>query len=265
MSRQNKFLLIIICILTVYVTGCGNFQKYTKTETDKFTINAAGKTNLSIDNIGGDITIIKSNDSIIKITAVKEVKVRKKDLDKPFNEVRINLDTLTDNIKIDYDTEDFDDGPFSRMRRPEITYTISVPSFIDLKIDNNFGNIFLNKIDNDITLEVGHGEINLEHVTGSIKADMASGDITGTIDSTRGLIFDIAHGDVRLTFGAGVNARINAKWAHGDFSYDGLSFANINEDKESFRGILGTGRFDIKIEMASGKIKLYGDGTSMTL
>jgi hypothetical protein len=101
MSRQNKFLFIILCVLAVYMTGCGNFgRKYSKSETEKFTLNAVNKRSLSLENISGDITITRSEDSTIKITAVKEVKVRKKDLQTPFDDVRITLDTNTRSIKI---------------------------------------------------------------------------------------------------------------------------------------------------------------------
>ncbi|HEX2787337.1 MAG TPA: DUF4097 family beta strand repeat-containing protein [Ignavibacteria bacterium] len=273
MSRQNKFLFIILCILAVYMTGCGSFRKFTKTETEKFTINAASKRALTLDNVSGNITIIKSQDSTVKITAVKEVLVRKKDLDKPFDEVKIVIDTLTDNIRIDYDTRDYDDGPFSKMRRPEVNYTIAVPSFLSLKIDNNSGNIILNNLENDIVLGLIYGEVSLEHVSGNIKADINSGDVTGTIDSTKGMIFDIINGDVRLTLGPNVNAKVRADWIHGKLEYDGLTFMNVDRydnrdgsrDNESFKGTLGSGLYDIRIDMTNGKIRFFGNGTSTTL
>lgn len=262
MSRQNKFLFIILCILTVYMTGCGSFRKYTKTETEKFTINAVNKKFLTLDNITGDITITKSTDSTVKITAVKEVQVRKKDLDKPFTEVMVELDTLTDNIRINYDTKDYDDGPFSKMRRPEINYTITVPSFIDVKIDNIHGTVILNNIDNDINVELVTGELNLEHVSGNIRADLVNVDVTGSVDSTKGMIFDIINGDIQLTLGPNVNAKLWVDWVNGKFESDGLSFMNADKDKESFRGTLGSGLYDIKIDITNGKIRLFGNGST---
>lgn len=262
MNRQNKFLFIILCILSVYMTGCGSFRKFTKTETEKFTISAVNKKVLTLDNITGNITVTKSTDSTVKITAVKEVQVRKKDLDKPFTEVKVELDTLTDNIRIDYNTMDYDDGPFSKMRRPEINYTIAVPSFIDVRIDNIHGTINLNKLDNNINIELVTGELNLEQVSGNIKADLTNVDVTGTIDSTKGMIFDIVNGDVRLTLSPNVNAKVWADWANGKFEYDGLSFMNVDKDKENFRGVLGSGLYDIKIDITNGKIRFFGNGST---
>lgn len=263
MSRQNKFLFIILCILTVYMTGCSSLgRKYTKTETDKFTLNAANKRTISLENISGDITITKSEDSTIKITAVKEVKVRKKDLETPFDEIRITIDTVTSTVKIGYEADDFDEGLFSKVRQPEITYTIQVPSFLDLKIDNVHGNISLNNLENNTNIDLITGEVNMEHVSGNIRIDMANGDVTGLIDSTKGISVELINGDIRFTLNAGVNAKLDAEWAHGKFEYDGLSFTNVDKERERFRGVLGTGASDIKIDIVNGKIKVFGNGTT---
>lgn len=263
MSRQNKFLFIILCILSVYMTGCGSFgRKYTKTETDKFTLNAVNKKTFSLENISGNITVTKSEDSTIKITAVKEVKVRKKDLQTPLDEIKITLDTVTSTIKISYDVDDYNDGPFSRVRQPEITYTIQVPSFIDLKIDNVHGTISLNNLENNTNIDLITGEINMEHVSGNIRIDMANGDVTGSIDSTKGISIDLLNGDIRFTLNPGVNAKLEAEWAHGKFEYEGLSFTNMDKERERFTGVLGTGTSDIKIDVTNGKIRVFGNGST---
>ncbi len=183
----------------------------------------------------------------------------------PFDEIQIKIDTVSTNIKIDYDLEDYESGPFEHMRNPEISYTIAIPSFIDLKINNVHGTVSLNTLDNNINIELITGELNLEQVSGNIKADLTNVDVTGTIDSTNGMSFDIINGDVRLTLNSSISAKVDAEWAHGKFEYEGLNFMNIDKESDSFRGILGTGNSDIRIDITNGKIRFFGNGTSLTL
>ena len=65
--------MIIAGLALMSVSSCGLLsKKYTKTKTDEFKLNTAGKKKIMLDNVSGSVTITHGSDSnAIIIKAVK--------------------------------------------------------------------------------------------------------------------------------------------------------------------------------------------------
>ncbi len=128
------------------MNGCGVFsKKYTKTENVQYRISAEGKKKLKLDNVSGSITISQSKDSgSITIKAHKEIKVKKKYLDTPFDEIEIRLDTLSGIVSVTTEINKGESDGIFRFdidRGPRVEYEIQIPPDMALEIENVNGKI----------------------------------------------------------------------------------------------------------------------------
>lgn len=257
--KNAGIIIVLLTAVILSVTGMGCSARYTKTDTSDHKINATSKRKLVLNNIMGNIKINRGSTNEVTINAVKEVKVKKRDKDKPFNEVTIQIDTTSDFISVattinEYNTSIFQKGGTNA----EVHYTITVPETMDLEIENISGNVVINNITGDINIELVNGDIDLTGVTGRIVTDIANGDISADIDSTQGMDLNTVNGSVRLNLSEELKARVKADVANGRITYEQLKFSSLFEEKGSFRGTLGTSDVEINIDIVNGKVRLYG-------
>lgn len=262
---KSKIFLLLILTGFVIITGCGLLsKKYTKSETEDIRINAAGKTKVKVDNVKGYIKISRSRDtSLITVKAMKEIKVKKKYLNTPFDEIKISLDTMSSIISIKTDIErNRDDNTFNFNldRGQQVDYEISIPAGISIEIENISGNITAADLDNDLRLDLINGEVNLEKYTGMIDCEITNGSFSGHIDSARGILINTINGGVTLYLNNYMNANVRAETVNGKIIEENLEFREIVKEKNLFRAKLGSGNplIEIKIETVNGKIRFYG-------
>lgn len=262
---KSKLILAIICFTVFGLNGCGLLsKKYTKTETVTHSISATGKTKLKLENIVGSITISRSNDSnSITLKAHKEIKVKKKYLDTPFDEIDIKMDTVSGIVSITTEiNKQGDDNIFNLNidRDQRVDYEIQIPVSMNLDIENVSGNIVTNNLSNDMKIDLINGDADLENYTGRLECDITNGDFTGHIDSTRGIEINTINGNVSLFLNNYMSVNVRAETVNGKISDEELQFKNTIKEKGLFKGTLGNGdsNTDIKIETVNGRIKLYG-------
>ncbi|MEO8665493.1 MAG: hypothetical protein ABI462_08340 [Ignavibacteria bacterium] len=262
---KSKLLLVILGIIILSANGCGLLsKKYTKTKTDEFRLNSAGKKKIKLDNVNGTITLTHNSDSgAIMIKAVKEIKVKKKYLDTPFDEIAIRIDTSTSVISIETEIgkkgED-DIFKFNIDRNQRVNYEIHVPSGIDLEVDNINGNLVANDLNNDLMIDLVNGQVSVEHYTGLLECEISNGAFTGNIDSTRGMNLSIINGNITLYLNNYMNANVRAETNKGKIIEENLDFRDAISEKRLFKGKLGKNEpnVDIKVETVNGRIRLYG-------
>lgn len=263
---KNKILAIIIGITLLSVSGCGMFsKKYTKAKTDEYRLNTAGKKKVKLDNVNGTVTITHSNDSgALLVKAVREIKVKKKYLDTPFDEIEIKIDTTGSNISIATEIEKKgEDGlfKFNIARGQRVDYEIQIPSGLDIEVENVHGNIVASSLDNDLKIDLVNGKVSLENYSGLLECEITNGEFTGHIDSTRGININTVNGSVSLFLNNYINANLRAETSNGKIVDDNLNFRDVIKEKGLFKGKLGNGgnaNVDIKVETVNGRIKLYG-------
>ncbi|MBK6507198.1 MAG: hypothetical protein IPG02_16455 [Ignavibacteria bacterium] len=103
--KQRFVFLFALSLTAALMFGCGIFsERYEKTETEDRTISAIGKTKLVLENISGkNRTESVNRQRRYQNRCPKKLSVRKKDLDKPFDEIKIRVDTTGSEIKIEAD------------------------------------------------------------------------------------------------------------------------------------------------------------------
>lgn len=263
---KAKIILLAICTgIIISLNGCGLMgKKYLKSNTEQHQLSTSGKKKLLLENISGDIVISRSSDSgTLNLKATKEIKVKKKYLNTPFDEIELKIDTTGNMIRINSEIiKDRDNGifKFNISRDKKVDYEITVPSDIEIEIDNVNGDVTSKNLNNDLKIDLVNGEIELRNFTGALDCNITNGSFTGEVDSTRGIDISTINGSVVLNLNNFMNANVKAETVNGRITEDNLQFRVIDKDKKMFKGILGNGvpNIDIKIETVNGKIKLIG-------
>jgi len=261
-----KLSIIFIAVIAFMLNGCGLLsKKYVKSDKEIHRVSAEGKKKIFIQNINGNISFVRSSDSgIVKIVAEKEIKVKKKYLNTPFDEITIEIDTSGNEINIESLINDKgrDDGfNFNFDRKQKVNYEISVPEGISISVENVNGKISADNISNDLKIDQVNGSVDLDNYSGLLECDLTNGSFSGVIDSTKGININVINGSVSLNLSNYINARVNAQSMNSNVSTDNLKFSDIIQEKKSFRGNLGTedNRSEIIIETINGKILITGD------
>lgn len=262
---KAKILILISVLIVSSFSGCSFLsKKYLKSGSEQHQISIAGKQKVILENVTGNIIINHSSDSgFMTVRATKEIKVKKKDLDKPFDEIRIVIDTLSSEIKINSEITDRRENSFFNInvgRNSKTDYEITIPSDIEIEIENVNGEVTTNKLNNDIKIDVVNGDVSLDKFSGKLECNIVNGTFSADIDSTKGMDISTINGSVKLTLSNFLNARIKAETTNGRITDENLRFSDIEKEKKVFKGKLGTGddKADIRIETLNGKIKLIG-------
>lgn len=250
--------IIILVLASTGFIGCDLLKKRVeKLETSVYTLNGTGKTGLKIKNISGDIRVSKSNDTLktIKVTAEKKGKVKPKDLDKPFDNIQINIDSASGIITIETKIQQ-EHGMFMQGSGAEVSYDIIVPSNMKISVDNANGGLTLDNLGNDIDVQLINGRINFDGCYGNLNINLTNGSVNGNIDSTKGIRAEVVNGSVKLGRMKNVSAEINASTVNGSVKFDDLTLRNVISDKKSVKGTLGDGKNLIRLSCINGSIIL---------
>lgn len=263
---KTRILLLLIGFgILVSLNGCGSMGKrYLKSSSEQHQISASGKKKVKLENVTGNITVRRSSDSgSVFLKASKEIKVKKKFLDKPFDEIDIRIDTSGSLISISTEYNNNRDDGFFRFnigRDRRVDYEISIPEDMDLEIENVNGVFSAKDLNNDLKIDLVNGEVDLINYTGRLDCEITNGSFSGEIDSTRGIDISTINGSVTLHLNNYMNANVRAETVNGRITEENLQFRIIDKEKKMFKGTLGNGdsNTDIKIETVNGKIKLIG-------
>ncbi|MEZ4820900.1 MAG: hypothetical protein R2942_00280 [Ignavibacteria bacterium] len=217
-------------------------KKYLKTESFEQTVSTSGIKKIKLENISGNILIKQGIDSSkMTVEATKEIKVRKKDLDKPIDEIEINIDT-DDNmirIKTEYNAPNrktiFN---FNMGNKASVDYVITVPPGIDLGIENVNGNITSDKLDNDLSIDLVNGKTEITNYSGILQCEIVNGSFTGEILNTGGVGISTVNGSVTLNLNNYINAELWAETVNGKISDSNLMIKEIEKKKRKFKGYL---------------------------
>jgi len=259
-------IIVIAVIFGFLFNSCGLLsKKYTKSAKEIHAVLSEGKTKLVLNNINGNVNIKQSDDSgFVKIKAEKEIKVKKKHLDTPFDEITIEIDTIGSVINIEtvIGKRGEDDGfNLNFDRRQKVDYEIFVPAGISIIIENVNGTVTAEKISNDLVIHQINGDVEIDKYSGQLECEITNGSLSGKIDSTKGMNINIINGKVSLGLSNYMNAKVNAESINSKVTTENLSFTVMDQENKSFKGSLGSGeeKSIISIETVNGKIFLFGE------
>jgi len=261
MKTKTKTILLFL-LLAVFALSSANcsLKKYDKREVSEYKINTAGKTKVTLENISGTIKVYKGDSSSgLVIKAEKIAHVKKRDLDKPFTEASVEIDSSSEIIRITSETQkskgffkfEIDGGT-------RINYTITLPPGLKFSVDNTNGDVELNDLINDLDVTVVNGDVNINKTSGLNKFDITNGKMKGSMDSSKGLTVDIVNGGIKFDLGKNFSGNFNIETVNGKITQDNLDFKTIESEKHSFKGKLGDSNAEIKIDVVNGKVSLNG-------
>ena len=252
-----KRILFITILLTmgIALTGCGS--RYEKVEKEEFSPSPDGKKTIKVENVSGEIKVVKNDEEKIRIIATKKTRVKKRDLDKPIENIRINIIENADEILVQTELLDNNSGfSLSFKDNKEVDYLIFVPARFDVNVENVHGNIEITDIEGEINVHLVNGQIDLLNPTGIVNAELINGNIMAEVRSTKGMKVNSVNGKVKMRLSEALNVKVIADITNGKVVTDDLEFINTYDEKDHFTGKLGTGEYEIRLESINGKITL---------
>lgn len=258
--KSKYIILILVCSAFALTSFNCSFlsKKYEKKQTFQYSLSTANKTKLSVDNTNGEVRIFKSDkDSVLTVTCIVTDMVKKKDLDKPLEDVVIKIDSSSDQFAFSSETAKHKKSFFSlNWGSPNVDYEISLPKNLSVKVENTNGKLKAENVDNDLTLDVTNGSIEIHHVSGQLDLNTTNGSISGELDSTKGIKAETVNGKIKLAFDTTFLARIKAEVTNGKVNYEGLNFVSFSGGKKDFTGTLRNGDKEVKLSTVNGSITL---------
>lgn len=264
-TKNLPIILLIIGFVLVSFSCSLLSRKYEKKEKVTYKLNVNGKTKLELNNISGHINISPS-DSItgLVIEAEKIGYVKKKDMDKPLDYIKINIDSSSGAIKISTEIEKNRSWIHFDLHHDEVNYDIKVPAGLMLSIEGTNGEIHLDGFPNESKVRLTNGNIKLTGLTGRNDVEMTNGSISGSIDSLKELKLEVTNGKVTLDIGKKFAGEINAEIVNGKISTDKLELSDVSSDKKSLRGYITNRSGELRINVVNGKISLNGQADAKT-
>ena len=185
---------------------------------------------LDLANKYGKVHIIKWNNDSVKF--IIDLRIRTKDAGK-MQKLKQNIDFeftasqyfLNARTKIgDNEPDVFQDikdiaGTYlSSSNTVTINYTVMVPDYVSLKIDNKFGNVFLDDTDQNFYLTLSYGDFSCNRLTGKSEIRITSGNAEiGYI--REGLLF-LSYGNLHLHDAGKLNAETRSSMVTIDKSVE---------------------------------------------
>lgn len=259
MKTKILLMLVLVAFAAAGLTGCSLLKKRVeKREKAEYKLNGKNKSKISIENIKGEIRISQTADTLglITIQAEKVAKVKYDERDNPITNIKINIDSSNNEIKITTEFKDSQREMFDHSEHNWVNYDVKVPANIKVDVDNTNGSVVLTRINDDIKVETVNGAVVLNKCTGNIVVNGVNGMVSGNFDSLKSLNIDVVNGAIRLGGLKNVSAQVNASTTNGKIKFNSLNFQNLAFEKRNLTGTLGSGQYMIKTTSINGKITL---------
>ena len=196
--------------------------------------SAAGE--LKIYNHNGTIDIVGYNGSTVEI----EINGRDGKSDKSKKPARKGLKRIPNRSMGVSITEEDNKVSISSSNNNHKDYRIKVPTNFSLQVSTHHnGQISISNVKGTLEVNAHHGGIELENVAGAVIADTHHGEIKVSfteIYDDYPMAFTTYHGDVDISFPAGINADLKMKSAKGDIYTDFDLVVSSPEVEKSDKG-----------------------------
>jgi hypothetical protein len=185
--------ILLLCLLPVFAWANDKGERAEKKIARDFSITSNGR--FTVNNKYGavDIAIGESNKIKVEVTVIVESGSAKKAQERldhiqvKFSESLNRVDARTEIESASSWTNWFG----SDNSRIEVNYQVLVPADIYLELKNEFGDIYLERTDRDVVIDIGYGDIRLGDINAKLTLDMAFSD---------GSMSMIKNGDLNLEY-----------------------------------------------------------------
>jgi len=260
MRTSKIFITILLGFSVLALFSCSMLsKKYEKRETIDYKLSAVNKTGIKLNNVSGKVSISRG-DSASGITVHADMigYVKKKDLDKPLENMRVEVDSSASVIQIKSEFDKDKEWFHWDFKGREINYRITVPPNIKVSVDNVNGEIELNGVNSEVEASTVNGTISFDNLCGIKDLSTVNGKISGTIDSVRNIKLETVNGSIDLGIAKTFSGSIKATVVNGRVSYENLTLSDPVDEKKSLRGYIGNRDNELSIDAVNGKITLKG-------
>jgi len=175
-NMNYKFVIILLIFVIISTNTFSQIYSQSKSISKNYGINKFTK--VDITNKYGEVKIIeKDADSVVFEIKIYVESSSKDKLDELINSVAINFSNtnyyLTAETLFDADKSLFSDlkklseAFVSSSNVIKVDYTVYLPTYVEVKIDNKFGDIFIENLKNQITVSLQNGNFKATNLEGN--------------------------------------------------------------------------------------------------
>jgi hypothetical protein len=206
MTVMRSKLFLILTVLCLSGSLCAQTPEYIHQVVRSFRVNEG--VTLDLSNKYGKVHVIRWNYDSVKF--IIDLRIRTKDASK-MQKLKQNIDfeftasqyflnartKIGDNASdVFQDIKDIAGTYLSSSNTVTINYTVMVPDYISLKIDNKFGNVYLDDIGRSFNLTLSYGDFSCNRLSGKSEIRITSGNAEiGYISD--GMLF-VSYGNLHL-------------------------------------------------------------------
>lgn len=230
-DKLSLILLIIVVIVTsmgnlslrvdgVNIFGSDIFYEHSSFYTRNYDLDVKGKNKFIINNSHGDIDIRSTDKEKISINCDINIKHNDEEYVEGILDQIVEIKDLKEAIEVKTkgDRRFYDRKNIVGIN---VSYFIEIPKGIEVKVDNRYGDIYVEGINEVATIENGYGEIEIKNIGNKLNIINSYGDIE--IENVKGNSKIVnEHGKVKA-----VNIDKNLEI---ETSYDNVEVAKINGD-----------------------------------
>lgn len=232
-------------------------------------------------NLNGPITVSRSTDSIVHITAEKRWSGRRdrsriERVTTPGGDVTVCALPRTascDPMEGIRNRSKFDWFSVNKVR---VYFTVTLPDGVAVQLHSVNGAVSARDVESSVLAETVNGSITIRNVAGNISAETVNGSITA--ESRRGSInaetvngsikaslagfgaepleFSTVNGSVTLTLPDSVNAALNVSTVNGKITSDLPIMLRGEISRRKLRGVVGNGGPEIRVSTVNGGVTL---------
>ena len=252
MKKLGMVVGVLLVGLLTSASSCSKFaasldDDYRYSEMIQKTIHFAGKTELSLDNSVGSITIEDGPQAVIELTATKKAKFQS-DLTQVSIEIQEGPTSVT--VRSVYLK---DHGA-----KWSVDYVVKVPAGTELKIDQGVGRIRITNHEGSTSIDLGVGDVRLVNMRADeVSLDLGVGDADLIGMESKSVSASVGTGDLDVRLRPDASFTVHGDVGLGDVSIQG--FPNMQVEREGFiaqsvRAVLGTGEGQLDLDVGVGDL-----------
>lgn len=263
-TRQKKIpILPVILFPLMFTIGCdftiisNSGSREEHREEFAFTKPTAARSELSISNINGNITVVGVDDlSAVEITGFKIAEDRSlEEAKERIKEIRIEILESPTRLTLKSSHPNSAGG---RMYR--VDYEIRIPSAWKVTVVNVNGNVSILNINNTTKATITNGTLEAWDIRGNVDGDVTNGTINARVylPANGSCVLGTLNGTVAVLVPRSTSAAVTANTTNGTVSVSNLPLVLSSSSRTSISGTLGDGKGTIRLSTLNGTVQLTG-------
>jgi DUF4097 and DUF4098 domain-containing protein YvlB len=265
-KKQLFYGICSLCVLLL-LNSCDDGVFYTNDEVNNtnfaysepfsYEIQITDQMRIDMQTINGSITLQAiENQDVLKISGERRVESESID-DARENLYRLQVEIIEGSEEIYITTKQPEQN---QGRNYKVTYIVELPQDWDVNLNQVNGNIEINNLQGDASVELVNGNVILNHIYGCTAANLVNGIINAqlTIPTPGYCHLHSVNGQIMLSIPDTTSAQFRATVVNGSVGVNNLILQDLQSTKKEVRGKLGEGEGTIDLQLVNGTIVVSG-------